>query len=310
MKQSAGDLCRGRWVSILSELGVSPKFLSPKHGPCPMCGGKDRFRFDDKDGKGTWICNHCGSGDGFTLLMKMNGWDFNQAKEAILPIAPTARMGKPQWKRDDDYLRKTIANMWAAGVPVTVGDPVDIYLQRRKLAIRSPALRYLAKCRYHETGEEPRWLPAMLASVIGPTGDMINIHRTYLTLEGSKADVRTVRKMMPGPVPHASAIRLTKAFARLGVAEGVETALAASQLYGMPVWSVVNSSMMLSFQPPVEVGELHIFADNDKVYGGQSAAYALAHRVSVSPLAPRSVAVHVPPHPGTDWNDVLRQGEE
>jgi putative DNA primase/helicase len=52
---------RHRWLDILTGLGVPAKFLRNKHGPCPMCGGKDRFRFDDKDGKGTFFCNGCGA---------------------------------------------------------------------------------------------------------------------------------------------------------------------------------------------------------------------------------------------------------
>jgi hypothetical protein len=50
-----------RWLDILTALGVPAKFLRNWHGPCPMCGGKDRFRFDDKDGKGTFFCNGCGA---------------------------------------------------------------------------------------------------------------------------------------------------------------------------------------------------------------------------------------------------------
>lgn len=40
----------GRWRAILLSLGVNERALSGKHGPCPLCGGRDRFRFDDKDG--------------------------------------------------------------------------------------------------------------------------------------------------------------------------------------------------------------------------------------------------------------------
>ena len=38
----------GRWRSILPALGVGANFLSKKAGPCPFCGGTDRFVFDDK----------------------------------------------------------------------------------------------------------------------------------------------------------------------------------------------------------------------------------------------------------------------
>ena len=42
----------GKWPDILATLGV-PVSANGKHGPCPGCGGKDRFRFDNKDGDGT-----------------------------------------------------------------------------------------------------------------------------------------------------------------------------------------------------------------------------------------------------------------
>ena len=44
-------VAQGRWRSILAVLGADEKTLSGKHGPCPMCGGRDRFRFDDKEGR-------------------------------------------------------------------------------------------------------------------------------------------------------------------------------------------------------------------------------------------------------------------
>ncbi|VTM37715.1 Zinc binding domain / DNA primase [Klebsiella quasipneumoniae] len=57
----------GKWEFILQSLGIRiPE--GGKHGPCPKCGGKDRFRFDNKDERGTWFCNHCGSGDGIDIV--------------------------------------------------------------------------------------------------------------------------------------------------------------------------------------------------------------------------------------------------
>lgn len=87
----------GRWGYILNNLGVTVPD-NHKHGACPKCGGKDRFRFDDKNGKGTWFCNHCGSGDGLDLLKLVTGQDIKTAcleinKILLLPefkkIAPT-----------------------------------------------------------------------------------------------------------------------------------------------------------------------------------------------------------------------------
>lgn len=67
---------RGRWCDILPALGIPPESLVNRHRPCPGCGGTDRFRFDDKDGDGTWICGGDGelkSGDGFALLAHARG---------------------------------------------------------------------------------------------------------------------------------------------------------------------------------------------------------------------------------------------
>lgn len=67
---------RGRWTEILPALGIPPESLVNRHRPCPGCGGTDRFRFDDKDGDGTWICSGDGelrAGDGLALLAHVRG---------------------------------------------------------------------------------------------------------------------------------------------------------------------------------------------------------------------------------------------
>ena len=49
------DAARGRWPDILSALaGLTSKQLTDEHQPCPLCGGEDRYRFDDIEGNGTW----------------------------------------------------------------------------------------------------------------------------------------------------------------------------------------------------------------------------------------------------------------
>ena len=48
---SVRDIAKGRWKEILPALGIDPKFLQNRHGPCPICGGDDRFRWDDRTAK-------------------------------------------------------------------------------------------------------------------------------------------------------------------------------------------------------------------------------------------------------------------
>lgn len=76
----------GHWQSILPALGVPAEYLSNRHGPCPGCGGKDRFRFDDRNGKGGFVCGSGGdtlTGDGFDLLEHVNGWSRQEAFRAV-----------------------------------------------------------------------------------------------------------------------------------------------------------------------------------------------------------------------------------
>lgn len=65
-------LSRGRWHEILAKLGYSVPTNPNGHAPCPICGGEDRFRFDNQNGDGTFICSQGGqgeiAGDGYALL--------------------------------------------------------------------------------------------------------------------------------------------------------------------------------------------------------------------------------------------------
>lgn len=75
---------QGLWPDILSGLGVDPTTLKKRHGPCPGCGGKDRFRFHNKNLRGNFFCNTLGKGgDGFQLLQHVYGWDDKEALKRV-----------------------------------------------------------------------------------------------------------------------------------------------------------------------------------------------------------------------------------
>lgn len=106
---------QNRWRdAILPALGINVPSTKSKHGPCPICGGKDRFRFDDRDGRGTWLCNPdigCGAGDGFSLVQKAKDWDFVRAGKEIGAIlglsaeSQTTDEERQKWKEKAERQR-------------------------------------------------------------------------------------------------------------------------------------------------------------------------------------------------------------
>ncbi|MHB4646533.1 DUF927 domain-containing protein [Klebsiella pneumoniae] len=68
------------WPHVLAGLSIDVPDSSRRHAPCPACGGKDRFRFDD-NGRGSFICNQCGAGDGLDLIKLVNHCDTTEAAQ-------------------------------------------------------------------------------------------------------------------------------------------------------------------------------------------------------------------------------------
>ena len=86
---STVERCHHRWRELLPLFGIETRFLKNQHGPCPLCGGKDRFRFDDRDGTGSYYCNQCGAGTGLLLIRKLKGWDHATACSEVDKIIGT-----------------------------------------------------------------------------------------------------------------------------------------------------------------------------------------------------------------------------
>src|SRR5699024_7572777 len=91
----------------------------------------------------------------------------------------------------------------------------------------------------------------------------------------------------------------------LGIAEGIETALAAYTLFGMPTWACVTAGGLTSLLPDERIDNIYIFADNDQSGIGQEAAQHAATRLTQRGFV---VRVHTPKKVGSDWADVLANG--
>lgn len=285
----------GRWKNILEHYGVD---ASGNHGPCPLCkAGKDRFRITDLTQAGDYFCNQCGSGTGAQLIMAMQGWTFPEMAREIERFL--GEIPADEKKADDKPdPRIQLRQIYAGLVPVQKCPDVMAYLEHRNIP-PSPALRAHPALEYYEDRKPQGKYPAMIAVVRDINDTAITLHRTYLK-DGRKAPVKEPKKLCTGITTYlGGAIRLFPAGETLGVATGIETALACHQRDGIPTWATVCDAGLVAVKIPDTVKTLVIYGDNDKSYSGQAAAYALAKRESKS----RSVFVAIPDKPGTDWAD-------
>ena len=297
------DAAKGRWPGILRALGVDEQFLRNRHGECPMCGGHDRYRFDDNNGEGGYYCNSCGAGDGMKLLMGITGKSFREAAQAVDEIVNNVSMepAKPAGPDPRVRLRKVAKTLQGVdGI-----NPVRSYLKARAL-LPSPITQYCARMPYYEDGKGAGFYPAMVHLFSGPDGNPLTYHVTYIDND-TKANVSAPKKIITplGPMT-GGAIRLFPAGEVLGIAEGIETALACNDQFSVPVWAAYSATLLEQWQPPEVSKIIWIFGDNDKSFTGQSAAFNLAKRLHRSGL---TVKVKIPDQEGIDFADEEHHGQ-
>ena len=321
------DASRIDWPVALQRLGLHEDFLSSKQGPCPLCGGKTRFRMPRQWAlTGGWVCNQCGGGDGVSLLMQLNGWDFIKTKQEIMgekthqvdPEIARKRVEESRriQARENAKKRSFIRSWWTRAVPAIEESVASQYLRSRipgldvgrvGSALRSLKLEYFGQIMTSQV------FPCLLSAMQDVEGKLRMLHRTYLDPNGGKLQVVDAKKTYSAEWVPGCAIRLGRQsnLTVLGVAEGIETALAClvANDYAYPVWSAYCADNLEALLLPAETRVVHLFADNDKPTArypdghGLTACKRLAKRLAEEG---REVHLHLPKNVGEDFADVWK----
>lgn len=288
----------GHWPRILPALGV--KVLKNRHQACPVCGGSDRFRFDDKEGRGTWFCNQCGAGDGLKLVEKVFGVNasvaagkVNAVTGNLPPVAPEVIAAA---EAETEVNRKAAVALAVKLMEKARPATCNAYLTRKGF----PALECLTLTTMHKTGGVTFRAGDVVVPLHDETGELVNLQ--FINSEGLK---RTLKGgMVKGACHTIEGQKQTGK--RLWIAEGYVTALTVHHLTGETVLVALSSVNLLSLASLARskhpACQIVLAADRDLSGDGQSKAAAAAEACEG--------VVALPPVFG-DWNDAfIEKGEK
>lgn len=290
----------GAWRQTLENYGCHLP-SGRHHGPCPVCGGKDRFRFDDKEGRGTWFCSQCDpqSGGGLLLLSRFLGKPTIEVVNELLGNTPE-RSRAPVYRSfvSEDQIRK--AN----------------HDQARKGA---EALLASSELRQHaymsDRGLDGQWLvngePIMGKdrAVIQP-GELLLVPAYKAEGDGSKLvnvqKIKTNKEKRPLYGGDMAGVyhKLDGHQKLIAIAEGYATGVTVNQVTGATTYVAFQtgnlasvSAWVASQHPGVPVV---FFADHDEL--DITHQWRPGEKFAKDAAAPLGATVAIPPELG-DWDD-------
>lgn len=250
-------------------------------GPCPRCGGRDRFSINVD--RNVYNCRSCGGGDQIGLVRLVNDCSFKDALAYIagdtsLSIDPgEQRRRQEKYEADKTRRENAAARRRAAAVDsareiwngcqgaacTMVADYLALRGMPASLTTQIPsALRFHPALPYMVPGGAREWIeihrgPAMVAAVVSPRGEVTAVHRTWLDLSRPKGKATLEYEGTPMPAKKVwgskkgCAIRLSHEtgdrFTTLVMGEGIETTLTAMVADAYPdaaYWSGVDLGNM------------------------------------------------------------------
>lgn len=308
-----------QWVKIICNL--APKLTKainnrPSHVPCPIHGGKDGLRcFDDFAQSGGMICNTCGPfPNGYLVLAWALDLPMHSVSERVrqslaqryVPskdnvIHLPSAMSQPIVDAQAQYqIRETLAESLL--LTHQLAEPARNYFYNRGIIFESSSERalHVDNLFFHQfltyPSRRPAAYPALVASIMRD-GEVVGLHKTFLTEGGEKArggDSRRIGPVIYRGATTGGAIPLLPAEVEMAVAEGIESSLAVYEESGMAVWAATSAGGLAAMEIPDFVRTVIVFADNDVSGVGQDAAERLANRLR---RAGKRVKVYIPERP-------------
>lgn len=338
---------RWAWIlpSIVPEIASAISAGERKHVDCIFPDhqdGKRKFRITNTFADvGRVICT-CTDDDpvsnGISLIMRARCCDFKTARTLVMeelgmrivgsysrppptrPLPPIkAGPSAEELKAERKKVQKRIGEIWGETIPLTHPDaePAMLWFDNRSVLPQHGEfndVRFHRSLAYYDGNMVIGHFPCIVSMLRDNTGMTRTLHRTFISQDGRKpAEIASgqTRKLFSVPnntTAAGSAIRLDEPGVCLMLAEGLETALTARRLTGLPTWSCVSKDILKAIEIPECVKYVTIWADKDRSDAGQQAALDLYNRLKASGI--RCVAM-LPPgditegSKGLDWNDLL-----
>lgn len=295
---------QGQWRDVLGNYGCKVP-SGRKHGSCPVCGGKDRFRFDDKNGRGTWYCSQCPeqSGGGLKLLSMYIGKSvMDTAKELVGDDSFKSVAPKRVFKEVDENAIR-LANIEQAK------KGANALMQSSVLASHS----YMDK-----KGLNGNWLTngepifsrdgiieteKLLLVPVYKNDELVNVQK--ITEDGVKrplfgGDMQGVQHVIDGKI------------ARVAVAEGYATGVTVNMLTGYKTYVAFNTGNLMEAVKKAKKdhhdSRVVIFADYDKLDPVHNRRPG--EHYANEAAAPFDAIVALPPSNGEwlgDWDDYRQE---
>ncbi len=282
----------GQWPILLPALGISVG-LNGQHTACPVCGGKDRFRFDNQAGRGTWLCNQCGAGDGLALVEKALSLSTKEAAAQVAALlgdnpAPVIAAATMQIDQDKVAARLKAAAQAQALFSAAITQSGHAYLAVKgwpdepALTLNGSPLRI---------GGETFRKGDLVVPLFDDQGEVVNVQ--LINASGTK------RMLAGGQVKEAAHVFAGETTAVIWLVEGYATGLTVHNLTGDAVYVALSANNLPALAAQLRErfpdALLLIAADNDENGKGQAKADEAALLCGGKAALPAEVG---------DWNDV------